>query len=90
MKRRSLGQNASQIHCVMKFLPFILLSQIYSNPSVALKSDQIRKLKKMNKMPNFDQSFIGYLLEAVFDDEILKNIPIGDKAPHLALDATKL
>lgn len=62
----------------------------YSNPSVTRKSDQIRKLKKMNKMPTFDQSFLGYLLEAIFDDGILKNIPIGANAPHLALDANKL
>lgn len=65
-------------------------NRFYSNPSFVLKSFQIRKLKKMNKVYTFDQMFIAYLLVAVFGEEVLKNVSSDGKSPHLVLDAAKL
>lgn len=38
----------------------------------------------------FDQSYIGFLLMAVFDEEVLKSIFVDGNASHMTLDAAKL
>lgn len=65
-------------------------NRYYSNSSIVLKSDSIRKLKSMKNLPTFDHGFIGYLLTAVFDEEILKNISVAGKPAHTALEEAKL
>lgn len=62
----------------------------YEGPSIVLTADQIRKLKCMNKVSIFDQSYIGYLLAAVFDSDALLNLFNNGNVPQTALDGSKL
>lgn len=59
-----------------------------------LRTDQIRKLKNMNKSSTFDSNFIGYFLAAVFGENLLM-ISSADGGNsngviYAALDAVKL
>lgn len=55
-------------------------NRLYESPSIVLTADQIRKLKRMNKVSAFDQSFVGYLLTAVFDSESILSVSIVGNA----------
>lgn len=71
-------------------------SRFYVDPRIYIESDDVRKLKNMNKLGEFDSQFIGLLLDCAFEKEKLKRCSVGGKQSnfngqsHEALDKTKL
>lgn len=71
-------------------------NRFYLDSTIRIKSDQIRKLKSMNKNDQFDYSFISYALLVVFGDDCLKKSSVGGNISnfngkcHLPLDPVKL